>query len=141
MHIFTPNENWYLFVIVKAVFIKTPVNTSAFVGTTAQFNCTADSTWAVTYLVNNMTITNVASHAVSVSLSTPVYSGSQTSVYLYVLVTRNMTNWSVVCIAYLPNGTREDSSPPAYLHVQGLCQCNVLIIFSYVVQVIENGCS
>ena len=139
MHIFTPNENWYLFVIVKADFIQIPVNTSALVGTTAQFTCTADSARVVTYLVNNMTIAQVASHGVPVRVSTPVYSGSQTSVCLYVPVTRNMTNWLVVCIAYLPNGTRVDSSPPAYLHVQGLCQCNVLIIVSLMVQVIENG--
>ena len=139
MHIFTPNENWYLFVIGKATFTQTPVNTSALVGTTAQFNCTADGAVSVTYLVNNMTITNVASHGVSVALSPPVYSGSQTSVYLHVPVTRSVDNWPVVCIAFWPNGTRVDSSPPAYLHVQGLCQCNVLIIVSLMVQVIENG--
>ena len=97
------------------------MNTSASVGTIAQFTCTADSARVVTYLMNNMTIAQVASHGVSVALSTPVYSGSQTSVYLYVLVTRNMDNWPVVCIAYLPDETRVDSTPPAYLHVQGLC--------------------
>ena len=86
-------------------------------GTIAQFNCTADGAVAVAYLVNNMPIAQVASTGVTLSI---VYSGSQTSVYLYVPVTRNMTNWPVVCIAYLPDETREDS-PPAYLHVQGLC--------------------
>ena len=96
------------------------MSTSALVGTTAQFNCTADGADAVNYLVNNMTIAQMASNGVS--LSAPVYSGSQTSVYLYVFpVTRKINNWLMVCIAYLSDGTREDSSPPAYLHVQGLC--------------------
>ena len=106
------------FVIVKATFIKTPKNISAVEGTIAQFTCTADGAASVTYWVNNMAITEVAS--IGVTLSAPFYSGSQTSVYLYVPVTRSVNNWSVVCIAILPNGGREDSSP-AYLHVQGLC--------------------
>ena len=133
----TPNENWYLFVIAMATFTQIPVNTSAPLGTIAQFNCTADGVTSVTYLVNSMTIAQVASFGVT--LSPPVYSGSETSVNLYVPVTRSMNNWPVVCIAYLVDGTRDDSSPPAYLHVQGLCQCNVLIIVSLMVQVIENG--
>ena len=108
----------YLFVIGD-IFIQKPVNTSALVGTTAQFNCTADGAASVTYLVNNMPIAEVAS--TGVNQSNPVFSGSQTSVYLYVPVTRSMDNWPVVCIAYLPDGGREASSPPAYLHVQGLC--------------------
>ena len=106
------------FVIAMATFIQTPKNTSALVWTTAQFNCTVEGAVDVTYLVNNMTIAQVAS--IGVILSAPIYSGSQTSVYLYVLVARSMTNWPVVCIAILPDGTRVDS-PPAYLHVQGLC--------------------
>ena len=99
-------------------FTQIPVNTSALVGTTAQFGCTADGAYAITYLVNSMTIIAVAS--IGVTQSAPVYSGSQTSVYLYVPVTRSMDNWPVVCIAYLADGTRVDS-PPAYLYVQGLC--------------------
>ena len=94
------------------------MNTSAPVGFIAQFGCTAEGAVAVAYLVNSMTITEVVS--VRVTLSAPVYSGNQTSVYLYVPVTRSMNNWSVVCVAYLPDGGREDS-PPAYIHVQGLC--------------------
>ena len=95
------------------------MNTSALVGTTAQFNCTADGAAGVTYLVNSMTIAEVAS--IGVTLSNPVFSGSHTSVYLYIPVTRDMDNWPVVCRAYLPDGGHETSSPPAYLHVQGLC--------------------
>ena len=95
------------------------MNTSALEETTAQFNCTADGAASVTYLVNNMTITEVASIGVSVSLSAPVYNGTQTTLYLYVPVTRSMNNWPVVCIAYLPD---HEDSPPAYIHVQGLCQ-------------------
>ena len=96
------------------------MSTSALEGTIAQFNCTAEGAVAVTYLVNNMTIAAVTSIGVSAFLSTPVYNGSQTTLYLKVPVTRSMDNWSVVCIAYLPDGTRVDS-PLAYLHVQGLC--------------------
>ena len=108
-----------IFVIVKAVFIQTPENTSALVGTTAQFNCTADGAASVTYLVNNMILAALTSLGVQLSEHYDS-SGSQTSAYLRVPVTRDMTNWPVVCIAYLPNGTRVDS-PLAYLHVQGLC--------------------
>ena len=107
-------------------FTQIPVNTSAPLGTIAQFNCTADGVTSVTYLVNSMTIAQVASFGVT--LSPPVYSGSETSVNLYVPVTRSMNNWPVVCIAVLPDGAREDSSPPAYL--QGLCQCIVCYCFS-----------
>ena len=96
------------------------MSTSALVGTTAQFSCTAEGAVSVTYLVNSMIITeDVASNGVI--QSHPVFSGSQTSVYLNVLVARSMNNWPVVCFAILPNGGLEVSSPPAYLHVQGLC--------------------
>ena len=104
------------------------MNTSATLGTIAQFNCTADGVTSVTYLVNSTTIAQFASFGVT--LSKPMYNGSETSVYLYVPVTKSMNNWPVVCVAYLPDGAREDSSPPAYLHVQGLCQCNVYYFFT-----------
>ena len=126
--------------IVEGSFIQIPMNTSALEGTTAQFNCTADGADTVTYLVNNMTYTDVAS--IGVTLSAPVYSGNQATVYLYIPVTRSINNWPVVCIAYLPDGACV-FSPPAYIQVQGLCQCNVLITVSHshVVQVIENRSS
>ena len=95
------------------------MSTSALEQTIVQFNCTADGAVSVSYLVNSMIVAAVAS--IGVSLSAPVYSGSQTSIYLNVPVARSMDNWPVVCIAYLPNETRKDSSPPAYIHVQGLC--------------------
>ena len=104
-----------IFVIVKAAFILTPENTSALEGTTAQFNCTADGADTITYLVNNMSLAALTSLGIQLSEH-----DSWTSVCLNVRVTRNMTNWPVVCIAYLPNGTRVDSLP-AYIHVQGLC--------------------
>ena len=125
VHFFTTYDNSYLFVIVMATFTQIPVNTSALVGTTAQFNCTADGVAGMTYFLNSMTIAAVTSNGVSAFLSTPVYNDSLTSVYLYVTVTRDMNNWPVVCIAYLFDETREDSSPTAYLQIQGLCQCNV----------------
>ena len=100
------------FVIGAGKFIKPPENTSALVGTIAQFNCTVEGAAGVTYLVNS---------TIGVIKSPPFFNGSQTTLYLYVRVTRNMTNWPVVCIAILPDGTRVDSPPPAYLHVQGMC--------------------
>ena len=121
---FTTGDNWFLFAIVKATFTQIPVNTSALVGTTAQFNCTADGVTRLTYLVNSM-IAEVSSFGVT--LSPPVYSGSETSVNLYVPVTRSMKNWPVVCVAYLLDETSE-VSPAAYL--QGLCQCIVHYCFS-----------
>ena len=108
----------YFFVIGNGIFTQKPVNTSVPVGTTSRFGCTADGADAVAYLVNSMTIAQVVS--IRVTQSSPFYSGSQISVYLDVPVTRSMDNWSVVCIAYLPDGTHVDSSP-AYIHVQGLC--------------------
>ena len=122
---FTSGDNWFLFVIVKATFTQIPVNTSAPLGTIAQFNCSADGVTRLTYLVNSMTIAEVSSFGVT--LSPPVYSGSETSVNLYVPVTRSMNNWPVVCVAYLPDETSE-VSPAAYL--QGLCQCIVYYCFS-----------
>ena len=107
------------FVIAMATFTQIPVNTSALVGTIAQFSCTADGAVSVTYLVNSMTYTDVAS--IGATQLSPVYNGSQTTVYLNVPVTRSMDNWPVVCVAILPNGGLEASSPPAYLHVPGLC--------------------
>ena len=89
-------------------------------GTIAQFNCTVDGAAAVAYLVNNMTIVEVASIGVFVSLSAPVYNGTQTTLYLYVPVTENINdNCSVVCVAYLPN--KNHRSPLAYLELQGSC--------------------
>ena len=96
--------------IVEGSFTQIPVNTSALEGSTAQFTCTAGGTTGVTYLVNS---------TIGVTKST-VFSGNQTTLYLNVPVTRSMDNWPVVCRAFWPNGIREDS-PPAYLHVQGLC--------------------
>ena len=107
-----------IFVIGVDIFIKPPENTSAVEGTTAQFSCTTDGAVAVAYLVNNMTIAEVAS--IGLTLSPLVYSGSWTSVYLYVPAINNTTGWQVVCTALLLNGTRV-VSPPAYLHVQGMC--------------------
>ena len=100
------------------IFIQRPVNTSALERTIAQFNCTADGAVAVTYLVNSMTIAQVAS--IGVTQSPPIYSGSEIRVYLYVPAINSTDNWPVVCIAILPGGLWV-SSPPAYLHVQGLC--------------------
>ena len=95
------------------------MSTSAVEWTIALFNCTTDGAVSVSYLVNSMALTEVAS--IGVSLSAPVYSGNQTSVYLNVPAINSTDNWSVVCIAYLPDETLEVSSPPAYLHVKGLC--------------------
>eukprot|EP00731_Ephydatia_muelleri_P019270 Em0012g95a len=97
------------------IFIQIPVNTSALEGSTTRFGCTTVGTVAVTYLVNSMSIAEVAS--IGVTLSPPVYNGSETSVYLYVPAINNTTGWQVVCSALLPNETRV-VSPPAYLHVQ-----------------------
>lgn len=99
------------------------MNTSAFVGNIVKFECTADDVTALAYLVNSMTITKVIS--VGVYESAPVYNGSQISLYLQVVVTRSVTNWPVVCIAYLPDETNE-SSPPAYIH--GRLYCHLLVI-------------
>ena len=94
------------------------MNTSALVETSAQFTCSVDGSDAVTYLVNSMTIAQVAS--IGVTQSPPIYSGSEIRVYLYVPAINSTDNWPVVRIAILPGGL-EVSSPPAYLHVQGLC--------------------
>ena len=107
--------NCYLFFIVEATFTQIPVNTSALLGTTAQFNCTADGVAGVTYLVNSMTVINVASIGVTQSI---VYSGSQIIAYLYVPVTKDTNNYSVVCFACLLDVTCV-YSPPAYLKGQG----------------------
>ena len=95
-----------------------PVNKTEALETTAQFDCTAVGIVPLTYFVNSKTIAEMAS--IGVKESAPDYSNSQTSVSLFVPVTKGTNNWSVVCTTFLPNGTREDSSP-AYLHVQGLC--------------------
>eukprot|EP00731_Ephydatia_muelleri_P019225 Em0012g50a len=99
---------------VEATFTQTPGNTSALLGTTAQFNCTADGVAGVTYLVNSMTVINVASIGVTQSI---VYSGSQIIAYLYVPVTKDTNNYSVVCVACLLDVTCV-YSPPAYLKVE-----------------------
>ena len=100
------------------IFIQTPVNTPALVGTTAQFNCTADGVASVTYFLNSMTIIDMVS--IGVNQSKPVYSGSQITSYLYVPVTKDTNNCSVVCVACLRDGERLSSSP-AYLQGQGSC--------------------
>lgn len=104
-----------LCVLVKAVIIQPPVNQSAFLGTTATFSCTADGVQVVTYLVNNMTIAEVAS--IGVTLSEQVISGSQITSYLHIPVMKDTINFSVVCVACVRGGTRFNSLP-AYL--QGL---------------------
>ena len=108
------------FVIGVDIFTQTPRNTSAPVGSIAQFTCTVEGADAVTYLVNNMTLADVASIGVSVSLSAPVSNGNQINVSLYVPAINNTTGWQVVCTALLLNGTRVFSSP-AYLQVLGMC--------------------
>lgn len=100
-----------------ANIITMPMNKTEPLGTIAQFDCTAVGIVPLTYIVNSKTIAEVAS--IGVKASEPDYSNSQTSVSLFVPVTKGTNNWSVVCITYLADGSRVDSSP-AYLHVQGL---------------------
>ena len=110
---------FYMFVTSFAAnIIKMPMNKTEPLGNTAQFNCTAVGIVPLTYFVNSKTIAEVAS--IGVKASEPDYSNFQTSVSLFVPATKGTNNWPVVCITYLPNGTLVDS-PPAYLHVQGLC--------------------
>ena len=99
------------------------MNITAPVGNTVQFTCTAEGVIALTYLVNSMTIAEVASIGV---FQSTVNDGSQINAYLHFPVTSYINSWPVVAIAFLPDETRV-YSPPAYLHVQGLCQCNVYV--------------
>ena len=101
------------------IFKISPMSKTEALGNTAQFNCTAVGIVPLTYFVDNRTIAEVA--YIGVKASAPDYSNSQTSVSLFVPVRKDTNNWSVVCTTFLADGSREDSSPPAYLHVQGLC--------------------
>ena len=117
-------------VSVMASFIQTPQNQSVLLYSTATFSCVANNVQSVTYLVNSMPIYAVAS--LGVIQSSPLTSGSQTTVYLTIPGTSAFNNSQVMCLTFLADGTRYDS-PPAYLLVTapGMCrdQCSTILIY------------
>ena len=107
-----------IYVTVMAGFIQTPVDTPVMLESTATFTCTATDVLAVAFLVNSQAFSFDADRGLV--LSAPVYSGSQTTVYLYVPGTpKNNHTLEIVCVTYLTNGTRGADSRPAYLSVKG----------------------
>ena len=98
-----------------AGFIQTPVDTPVMLESTATFTCTAMDVQAVAYLANSQPVSYVADRGVVVSA--PVYSGSQTTVYLYVPGTPENNHMEIKCIIYLADGSHNYSRPAAYLSV------------------------
>ena len=93
------------------------MNSTVCLGSSAQFMCAAKSSnvASVFYLVNSMTVTEVASQGVAVSAPTAI--GDLSHVSLTVPGSAMNNNSRITCKVILLNGTILESS--AYLSVQG----------------------
>ena len=98
-----------------ATFIQTPINATVCLGSTAQFMCSATDVTFITYLVDSMIISSVASRGVSVSA--PTYSGNMIVLNLTILGIQDNNNSLIACKVIVSNGTALKSS--AYLSIQG----------------------